>query len=154
MNNFTDLKEGDYIWAVYNLNWDKDIPSEYKFYPAEYKLDKYLIIKNLSVTRERDVSDFWEEPSYVTEHEYWIEINVNGKKYQRYYTYHYNEYGHMPMHCEYNDNGPWIEFFPNYEIAKEYLIERCTKDIDYCNKQIEKENLKISLLKKSLEQIK
>lgn len=155
MANFTDLKEGGYIWAIYNINWDKDKPSQCEFYPQEYKLEKYPIVKHeLNVPRQYDISDRYEEPCYRTDYENYLEVIVEGKKYSRYYTNHYNEYRHMSMSCEYSDNGPWVEFFPDYETAKEYLITRCTKDIEYCNKQIEKENLKINLLKKSLEQIK
>ena len=155
MSNFTDLKADEYIWVVYDLNWDKNNPSKFEYYPSEYKLDKYLILENnINVARERDISDRYEKPEYVIDYENWIKVNINGKIYSRFYTNHYNEYQHMPIHCEYTDNGPWVELFPDYESAKEYLIEKCNSGIEASNKIIEKENYQIELLKKSLEQIK
>ena len=154
MSKFTDLKADEYIWVVYNLNWDKDNPSQCEFYPTEYKLDKYLILENnINVVRKRDVSDRYETPEYVIDYENWIKVNINGKIYSRFYTNNYNEYQHMPIHCEYGDNGPWVELFPDYDSAKEYLKIKCDNEIESCKKNIEKENYKIELLEKSLRQI-
>lgn len=154
MKKFTELKQGDYVWGVHDINWDKNKPSEYKNYPSEYQLQKYVVLKNkLNVPIKRDISDRYESPEYVIDYENYIEIHFHNMVYSRYYTNHYDEYQHMSMHCNYNDNGLWIEIFPDYDTAAKYLKDICQKGIDGCNTRIEEENNKKQLYEKSLKQI-
>jgi len=153
MLKYTDLKDGDYVWVVYNINWDKDIPSQYIYAPTEYKLQKCLIIENnINVARQREIGDRYDSYT-VTDYENWISINFNGLTYSRYYTDHYNDYKHMPMSAGYSDHGPWIEVFSDYEYAKEYLIDKCNNEISELKENIKKKQEEIDLLEKSLKQV-
>ena len=154
MIKYRDLKKGDYIWVVYNKNWEKDIPSQYKYAPSDYQLEKCIVnFNNLNEPRTIDHSSPWEESDPHTFYEHRISINFHGINYSRFYTDHYDEYKHMPMSPEYNDHGPWIEVFPNYEWAKEYLIARCNHEINGLKQNIAKEQEKIDILENSLKQV-
>lgn len=153
MKKFTELKQGDYIWGVHDINWNNKL-LEHKPYSPEYQLQKYVILQNkLNIPRKRDISDRYEPDKYVIDYENYIEIHFHNIVYSRYYTNHYDEYQHMPIHCDYDNNGQWIEIFPNYETAVKYLKDICQKGIDGCNTRIEQENYKKQLYEKSLKQI-
>ena len=155
MKKYRDIKEGDYIWVVYNGNWDKNIPSQYKYAPSDYKLEKcYVNFNNLNEPRTIDYSSPWEEPDPHTFYEHRISINFHDMNYSRFYTDHYDEYEHMPMSPNFSDNGPWIEVFSCYELAKEYLIAKCNKEIEGLKEKIKKSQEKIDILENSLKQVK
>ena len=154
MNKYRDLKEGDYIWVVYNGNWDKNIPSQYKYAPSDYKLEKcYVNFNNLNEPRTIDHSSPWEEPDPHTFYEHRISINFHGMNYSRFYTDHYDEYEHMSMSPEYNDHGPWIEVFSCYELAKEYLVFRCNHELEMLKNEIKDKQERINILENSLKQV-
>ena len=155
MIKYRDLKKGDYIWVIYDKNWEKNIPSEYKYAPSDYQLEKCIVnFNNLNESRTIDDSSPWEEPNPHTFCEHRISINFHSMNYSRFYTDHYDEYEHMPISPEYNDHGPWIEVFPNYEWAKEYLIAKCNHEINNLKQNIAEEQEKINILENSLKQVK
>ena len=155
MIKYRDLKEGDDIWVIYDLNWDKNIPSQYKYAPSNYKLEKCKVNFNkLDEPRTIDQSSGWEEPDSYTVYEHKISINFHAMNYSRFYTDHYDAYKHMPMSPEYNDYGPWIEVFSDYELAKEYLINKCTLEIEKLQNSIKDKQEEINLLENSLKQVK
>lgn len=154
MNKYRDLKDGDYIWVVYNGNWDKDIPSQYKYAPSDYRLEKCVInYNNLNEPRTIDHSTAWEDPCPHTVYEHRISINFHGMNYSRFYTDHYDEYEHMPMSPEYNNHGPWIEVFSCYELAKEYLTLKCNHEIENLKNEIKDKQERIDILENSLKQV-
>lgn len=152
MKKISDLKSGDYVWGIHNINWDKKDDSEiYQLYPTEYQLQKYVILKNnLNVQRQYDVSDRYEEPQYITTYENYIEIHFHNFVYSRYYG---NDYKQLTISAPLNNHGPYVDFFANYEDAKEYLIFMCNKGIKSCEEIIKKEQYKKNLYIKSLKQI-
>lgn len=154
MIKYRDLKKGDYIWVVYNKNWEKNIPSQYIYAPSDYQLEKCIVnFNNLNESRTIDHSAPWEEPDPFTIYEHRISINFHGMNYSRFYTDHYDEYEHMPMSPEYNDHGPWIEVFPYYELAKEYLTLQCNHEIEILKNEITDKQERIDILEKSLKQV-
>lgn len=154
MIKYRDLKDNDYVWVIYDANWDKSIPSQYKYAPSDYTVEKCLIVKNnLNVPRTIDHSTPWEEPHPFTVYEHWISIRFKDMIYSRYYTDNYDEYKHMIITPEVNVNGPTIEVFSNYEYAKEYLINMCQKEINNLRNIINEKQEEINLLEKSLKQV-
>jgi len=154
MIKYRDLKEGDDIWVIYNSNWDKNIPSQYKYAPSDYKLEKCKVNFNkLDEPRTIDQSSGWEDPNPYIIYENSISINFHGMNYFRFYTDHYDAYKHMPISPEYNDHGPWIEVFSDYELAKEYLVARCTSEIERLQNSIKEKQEEINLLENSLKQV-
>lgn len=154
MKLFTELKNNDDVWVIYNNNWDKNIPSKFIYAPSDYKLEKCVVNENkLNIPRTYDYSNRYEEYNSFIVHEHWLSITFHDMIYSRYYTNDYNKYKHLTISCEYNYNGPRIEVFPNYEWAKEYLVNICNHEINSIKENIKKERIKINLLKKSLKQV-
>ena len=96
MIKYRDLKKGDYIWVVYNRNWEKNIPSQYIYAPSDYQLEKCIVnFNNLNESRTIDYSAPWEEPDPHTFCEHRISINFHGMNYSRFYTDHYDKFEHI-----------------------------------------------------------
>lgn len=155
MKKFSELKNDEFVWVVYDKNWDKHQPSSYIYYPSEYVLEKCNIIKNdLNVAIQVDRGDRWEE-DLVTILQNYLSINFHDIEYRRDYSELYNNKGQMSCNpSKYGEHGPWIEIFTEEENAKEYIKAICERDIKNLDEKIEDCNKRKELLFKSLENIK
>jgi len=153
---FSDLKQNDYIWVVYNENYE---PYSYLKNQDDY-IPKYIIkpvkiIDNHPEDRRFDISDFYSRNAeYRISHEYHIKINVVNIEYSRYYDEFYNKRGQMPMAPNFYDHGPDIEVFSNEKDAKEYLNYLYNRDIEILKNSIEKKQNKFNILQKEYNNIK
>lgn len=153
MTKFSDLIEGSYIWVVWNLNWDKSKPSEYKFYPSEFEIRKSLVLKNqLNVPETYDRGDRWES-NIVTISTNYLTIFFNNIEYRRSYDEFYNDKGQMTFTPPYNKWGPHIEVFTEEQDAKDYVIARCEHRMKGIEEQIKELEFEKSLLEKSINKL-
>lgn len=153
MIKFSNLIEGSYIWVVWNLNWDKSVPLEYKYYPSEFEIRKSLVLKNqLNVPEEHDRGDRWESDIVIIPTNY-LTIFFNNIEYKRSYDGFYDDKGQMTFTPPYNKIGPNIEVFTEEQDAKDYVTARCERRMKGIEEQIKELEFEKSLLKKSINKL-
>ena len=149
-NHLTSLETDDTVYIVFNKNFDNDTP-------AEYVIVKGYIVKNEKKLVEYTSSDYYDDSIY-TRKEMYIEVTIGalGKKYHRYYTPNdcYDNGGYLPMHCDCDDYGPYIELYMNIEDAKNNYIERLSSFIQSSQEIISKESKRIEVYQNNLNSLK
>lgn len=152
---FSDLKQNDYVWVVYDENYESYSYSKNQDdYIQKYIVKPIKILENCAKDRKIDNSDFYDyEDKYIIYHEHYIKLIINELQYSRYYDDFYDKRGQMPMTPDFYGHGPDIEVFSNEKDAKEYLNYLYNRDIETLKKSIEKKQIKLSILETSFNKI-
>lgn len=152
---FSDLKQNDYVWVVYDENYESYSYSKNQDdYIQKYIVKPIKILENYAKDRKIDNSDFYDyEDKYIIYHEHYIKLIINELQYSRYYDDFYDKRGQMLMTPDFYNPGPDIEVFLNEKDAKEYLNYLYNRDIEILKKSIEKKQIKLSILETSFNKI-